>query len=607
MSITIIDNIKDPSPILELKPKPTFRTEYEREKYWAEEKKRWIEGYNGLPGTFYHAVQEQAIKRRVGGKSIKTIARDCDLWIHEAIRETRKQKKSQFIFKGRGLGLTTIGAGSLPNYFMRVYPGSTCLMTSHIQANISKVFTDKTMVTYDGYDPDIKPSILNKNETKSSVYLKVQIKYKDDNGKIDVASSDLFCKETSDSEKAANGFSGTGAIYGFYDEIALHKRRKSLLQSSIECYKDENGELEGLLLGGGTVEANLSNEDIAELQALINDKDLLNANILFCPFWWGKYMVNGHSDEKKAMEEWEKTYERLNKSDDKSWLRAHIKNNPRSLDDIFDLADSGRWEDDVSEIIKLTYKDVVQQNIPVTTCKLVDMNSNIEVITNTTGPVHILEHPKKNIDYWLVIDGVATGKKSGDDDGSNVAGTIVKGYDPAGDSYTPVCIYTERPNSVEDSYIALSSQAKYYNKFSGLRGINAEANASTADHFSTFLEKIGLGKYMVMRKDLSGKGFSNTKKFFQHVTIDVRDWQMRQANIFLRKYGHTIKMILLLKDMMKPAGENADILDSWLMFFPTVGADFDKPVPPPKPKRPRQIPVIIRDSNGMTRVEWKNL
>lgn len=605
MSFNIIDKIKDPFPILEWKPKPTFRTEYEREKYWAEEKRRWIEGYNGFPGTFYHAVQEQSIKRRVGGTSMRTIARDCDLWIHEAIRDTRNQKKSQFIFKGRGLGLTTIGAGSLPNYFMRVHPGSTCLMTSHIQANISKVFTDKTMVTYEGYDPEIKPTILNKNETKSSVYLKVQVKYKDITGKIDVASSDLFCKETSDSEKAANGFSGTGAIYGFYDEIALHKRRKSLLQSSIECYKDENGELEGFLLGGGTVEANLSNDEIAELQALINDKDLLNANVLFCPFWWGKYMVNGHSNEKKAMEEWDKTYERLDKSDDKSWLRAHIKNNPRSFDDIFDLGTSGRWEDDVSEIIKIQTKEVIKSNIPITRCKLVDMGSNIETVVDNKGPVHILENPKQNIDYWLLIDGVATGKKSGDEEGSNVSGMIVKGYDPAGDSYSPVCIYTERPNSVEDSYRVLAAEAKYYNKFGGLRGINAEANASTADHFSTFLEKIGLGKYMVMRKDLSGKGHSNTKKFFQHVTVDVRDWQMRQANIFLRKYGTNIKMLLLLKDMMKPASENADVLDSWLMFFPTVGANFDAPLPPKKPIPPRHVRVFVKDANGAIRTEWK--
>jgi hypothetical protein len=141
----------------------------------------------------------------------------------------------------------------------------------------------------------------------------------------------------------------------------------------------------------------------------------------------------------------------------------------------------------------------------------------------------------------------------------------------------PVCIYTERPETVEQSYINLLAQAKYYNQYGGLKGIMAEGNAGNADHFFTFLQKNGYEKYAMVRQDLSGKGIVNTNKTFQYVTSDIRDYQMKQANMFLRKHIDSIKMVMLLDDMLKPLSENADILDSWLMYF-VANKDYDKPL-----------------------------
>lgn len=612
--MTIVDNTITPqSPILEWKPKPTLRTPYERDKYYASEKVKWIEGVGDIPGTLYHKTMEQKIKDRDLGSVFRPICRDVDLMIHQEIRDCRKAGEALVVIKGRGVGLSA-EMGCLANYFMKVYPGTTTLLTSQAQAKISSLFSEKVAVTYDNYDDDIKPVEVNRNETKSSCYLRVQQLYINSEGKEQLNMSKVLCRETSESTASASAFSGEGAIFGAYDELFLHKRRTELVRSSTSCFVNQKTRITtGFLLAGGTVEDTLTNDDLAALKVLVTEIQThgrlgtMKARLLFIPSWYGTFMTNGWSDEKKGREWWEKEVEVLDKLGDTSALRAFKMNNPMSLEDIFELSKGNRFEDDVSEKIILQHKNVVAANIPITQCNLIEISNQVESSVNKKGNVFILENPKPNVEYYLCVDGVATGSESGANDGSNVAGTIVKMYDPAGDSYAPVAIYTERPKTVEQSYINLLATAKYYNKYGGLKNIVAEANSSTTDHFSTFLKRHDWYNKFLDRQDLSGKGHSNTRKKGQYIDVNGRAWQMRQANIFLRKHIGVIKMIALLVDMMKPAAENADILDSWLMFFVGVGPDFDRPLPPKKPSIPRQIRVFVKDSNGMVRSVWKTV
>lgn len=603
---SIINNFDPKSPIYVRHETPTFRTKLEAQRYWAEEKRRWIEGYQGLPGTFYHSVQEQVLKDRVSGKIARPLVRDADLWIHEAIEQSRKARKALFIVKGRGLGLTSIGAGSLPNYFMRVNPGSTILMTSHEQAKIMTMFQQKTLVTFEGYHTDIRVDHNKINANKQSCYLNSYIPYIDDDGNEQLGLSEIFCKETSDSESSATGFSGTGAIYGFYDEAGIHKRIKKLLQSSVECYRNPStGQLDGFLLLGGTIEDTLKPEEIAAIAQLINDASIIDMDVLFCPAWWGKFMdENGWSNEQKGREWWEKEVERLSKIEDQSYLTAFRKNNPMSKDDIFELGKGSMWEDDVKEKIILQTKELSKNPPAIGKYTIVELGGEITASPDKSSPIEILEPPKPGISYYELIDGVATGTNVGSETGSSVSGMIVKMFDPDGDSYSPVALYYERPKTIEDSYIKLANLAMHYNKFGGFQKFGAEANAGNADHFSTFLTKRGLAKYIAKKKDLSGKGHVNTKKNFTYVTSDVRDFQIRQANIFLRKYVHHFKMVKVLNDLLKAATENADIRDSWLMFFVTVPMDFDKPYVKPKDRYKERV-IMTKDSQGRT--TWQTI
>lgn len=591
-------------PIFTWSPPPTFRSDYERQKYWAGEKKKWIEGVDHLTGTHYHYLKEQKIKDRVSGKTIRPLGRESDMLIHEEVRDCMKDKQPSAMVKCRGIGLSTLG-GSLTNYFMRVKPGSTSLITSADQPRIAKLYTDKIKVTNINYHPDIRYRVSQFNATQSRTYLQLEVKHLNEVKEQEVSYSDVFCNQTNDSDSAASSFSGTGAAFGFYDEIALNKRRKALLQSSMECYRNQlTGELDGFLLCGGTVEDTLTNEDLLEFQKLVLDAEAYNMRVLFIPYWWRFADENGYVDQKKGEEWWNKEEERLSKLEDTSHLRAFMKNNPRSLDDIFNLAKGSYFEEDIMNKISMQLdmvrKDPKIQEVPHTITVIGD---KIEVKAESKGKILILEHVKEGVDYIETIDGVASGKKSAEDSTSKVASLIWKLFDPDGFSYCPVALYYEKPNAVIDSYIYSVNMGHYYNKFGNFKKIAAEGNAGTSDHFSTFLETEGLAKWIMFRKDLSGKGNSNTKKFFQYVTDDVRVWQIKQMNIFLSKYIQNIRMKSVLIDWLKGSNENADIRDSSLMFPVYTGANFDRLVKKPVAKVRKRPSIVIKDGKSI-RV-WK--
>lgn len=599
---------KKKKPIFTYEPPPLFTTQLEEQRYWEEEKRRWVEGYNDLPGTFYYMVTQGWVKDRITGIISRPEVRYVDLYIHEFINNQRKAKRMGGVIKPRGVGFST-QIGILCNYFMRVHPGSTSIVTSKDQDGIQTIFKEKVIPVYDNMPVAIKPDVINKNDTKQMCYMRVQIPVQRGDA-LDFAESEIYLRETSETPKSPTNLSGKGAIFGAYDEFPLHPRRKELLNSSIECYRNpKTKELDGFLLWGGTVEAALTSEQLNKFRTMVSDSTIWDCDILFIPFWMQMYLTNGWPDKEKAEAWWEKEYEKLSKASDKEALTAFIRNNPRSLDDIFESSEGSRWEDDVSELIKHKRREVVNMRIDRTKGRIIDYAGRPDFVQDGGGNIIIIEQPKPDVTYYELVDGVATGTDTGasESEGSKVAGLIVKGFDPSGDSYKPVAMYLERPKTVEQSYINLVSLVKYYNKYDTFKGIMAEANASTADHFATFLNKSGLGKFIMYRKNLSGgqKTGTHNKPFF-YVNNEVRDYQMRQANIFLRKHIASITLIELLDQMLMSKDENTDVLDAWLMLFLALPPDYDQP-PKMKVQRRRMVRVFTRNKSGQLVAEWKTV
>ena len=163
--------------------------------------------------------------------------------------------------------------------------------------------------------------------------------------------NEFVCRDTQESDKAATNFSGMGAMYGFADEAMLMPRLMKFLPSARECFYDHSiNRMVGLLAMGGTLEETVTPEDVKRIADVWANAEALRIKTLFLPATYGKHMANGHSNHEKAREEILRRRDELARLDDKSQLNAYIKNNPLSIEEIFEFGAGGQFDEDTIEI-----------------------------------------------------------------------------------------------------------------------------------------------------------------------------------------------------------------------------------------------------------------
>ncbi len=595
----IIDKTKPKAAIFTYKPTPeVFRTSLEEQRFWGEEKKRWHDGYGDLTGALYYYATQIKLKDRVRGTIIRPTVRDADIIIFNAIEQAKKEGKALYFIKARGIGFSSIGM-ALPFYYFRIFPNSNCVATSKDKTTLATLFTDKTMVAYDEFDsPYTKPDLLAKNQTKTDAFLKVGMKYLNENGKERYAESSLSCRDTQESDKAATNFSGSGAIYGFADESPLMPRMELFFNSAIEIFKDHSiNKIVGTLVLGGTCEATIKPEEISKLQNIWQNAETKKILPLFLPATYGKHMVNGWSDHKKAEEEILREREQYAKLDDKSQLQAYIKNNPLSIDEIFQLAGSSSWDDYALQNINKRAIEIPKENNPISRYDLKDMQVSVNAVPSSTGKVKILEHPKKGVKYVLGVDGIMTSElSSSSKDASDYVNLGMKGIDPNSElQFAPVYIYKERPKSIEDANKISLDLLKYYNEFGNAK-IIGETNAA-GEHLLKMIQNAGLWETVIYRKDINKKGWVDTKKAWFYRNDDIKDWQYEAANVYLKKHANMIKFQEIITDLQKPYEANTDILDAFMacLYGWGTGDIFSEKV---KEKKVRKISLIVGWEDG---------
>jgi hypothetical protein len=609
MSITVVDKIKDPAPKwVPPPPKPTFRTDLEKTKYWETEKIRWREGYGDgyshLCGMHYHYLTQGTLKDGSDGDPIRPSYRDSDEWIIQPIHEAFWSLKNHVgLIKRREIGATSIGAGLLPSYSMRMFPNSTFGATSCDQARIFKAFSDKTDVFIKKLDADIRPVFdrtvgFKENATKQQVYWKLPWVVKDPiTGQSDYAYSELFARETSDTPESAKAFSSARLRAAYIDEFPLHKRKGPLLGSIGSCVM-KGPDQSGLLFWAGTVEEGITPEQINELQKLVRQSEILRFNVIFAAAWWGLFMnKNGVSDEKKGTQWVMEERERLDKLEDKTFLKNFIKNYPLSLEEIFELGGTGRFDEfavqainNQKEQIDLKTEPIIQYNIRVTGGETKSEPTN-------KGDIFILEEPKPNVDYIFGYDGIATSKlTSADNANSKLALVGMKGIDPQSDlQFAPVCKYSERPRSIEFANKKCVDIIRHYHKF-GRAKIIGELNAA-GEHMIQLLINNGLSDTIMYRKDLSKKGMVDTKKLWFYRNDKILDWQNEALNIYYKNYAHMVWFRSVLEDAGKADNDNKDEEDALkaALYGWGTGDLFGAPV---KVNKPKKIMIIVGWQDG---------
>lgn len=603
----VLERFDPAKPIHTFTPVPTFRTNLEKEKYWEGEFKKWIEGCEGLPPSLYFMVTQGMLKNRITGILERPVCRDVDLYLHARLEIAKKAKRSAGILKGRGVGLSTL-FGILANHTMVTKPGSNINMTSKDQPTLAKIFSDKLIVCYENLHPDIRPEEKNRNETKQTSYLAVKSEYVNQFGETKDGVSTIFARETSDSDKSASSFSGSGAALGLYDELPLHRRKNKLLNSSIECYRNpRTKELDGFLIWGGTVEDTLTNEDLMEFKRTVEKSDTWKSDIIFLDCLWGfqkpETEYTGWTDWENGQVWYEKEMEAfLLKSDDEA-IRSFKKNNPRGINDIFELAQGGYWEDDVAAIAKKHYEELTsipESKMPLVTGNVFRDNKKANFVGNSKGFCEVIEPPKAGVKYFIGVDGAASQENttnSSEKDRSKVSATVMKIYEgPESLNFAPVCQYTELPKQMEKCYEVLTALAVWYNA-----KVHIESNQGQATGIVTYFINQGLEEYLFALQSEVGTYKLKKKAIYgQYRTEQILSKQIDLGNIYLRKYCKDIFIPSLLFEIaFANHTDNFDRLSSFLTVLAIAWPLINKPIK--KENTIQQFvehPVMVKNPDG---------
>lgn len=606
MSVSIINIPKNFSAKYVYQKPPDFHLSKHPEiavrEYYDTQKQIWAEGYfrdgvKVLSGKHYFYMQEIWLKTG-RGDFIRPYWKDSDDLVFNTIDKCidGEIKKDLFILKRREIGLTSMIAAGLAFWFARQFPGSTLNLTSADKKRFVRMYSDKIHVAYSRMSPYIMNCVpKNINHSKNDVYLKVGMKKRLEDGTEEDRDTEFNLIETSQSDDSVANFSSSRTPFMFVDEIFLHPRINKLLRSAQATMMD-GAEKFGFFIGGGTCEESVTQEELKQFHTLWEEAEKKGIEKLFLPAWLGlkQFSVNGWSDEKKGTE-W--VLEQLaikEQSSDLNDVIAWKKNYPLSTDDVWKIAEGdGAFEKDVMELLDFTHTQLIESGknveLPV---KLMPSADEIISVPDTKkrgkddGGFWMIEPPQESQEYYIAIDGAASGKEDGAIEGSWVASIVFKGVSIKGDHYAPVCIYFERPNRLEDAYRSIVMQYKYYNRFNLVRHINYETNNGTGGHFGSHLNNEGLLKAIMRRKDVTAKGNIDVSKLGTAIDPHVLAKLYGFGNYFLRRNGQYIKSRLLLSNLVLPKDTNADLRSAFLIFMASIeGWNKAKKVERPRPPR----------------------
>ena len=407
--------LKDRPPRFVYAGKPEFTNDREEELWWAEEKRRWKEGYDGLTGKHYFHLTQCWISSGTEGELIRPIWREVDEFIFQCIDEAERKRYDLYIIKPRGVGLTTIGAGTLPFYYIYTTKGNCTIgFTSCDLPRINKAANDKTFVTLENFDEAIRPLKYRENNTKTLTYLQLHLNKRDPKtGVVNKYKGEIYAAETSSNPSA---FSVARMKFIFIDEFALHKKRKEVLTSS-EDTLNESGIRTGFRLLGGTVEEGIKQEDLEVIRSIVHENrenpEASRMVVCFIPDYMN--MTHYEDPETKEVKEVEGTQNgwfnkeeatkinlhiraELDRLSDKSKLRAYIKNHPLSLEDVLEGSGEGRLPAELAERIDTQGRKLLREPPPVFRYDITtDEKGNYIATQNDKGVFVILEMPHSGI------------------------------------------------------------------------------------------------------------------------------------------------------------------------------------------------------------------
>ena len=403
-------------------------TKEEKKNWWKQEEDYWRTGRFGLVGPHYFALT-QAHMKHATGKKIRPVWRDVDEEdIYGSYEYAKDKSLDMLIFKRREIGLSAVFGGIIPMCTALTMEGSTSLMTSADKPRLEAMFKDKLRPIYDNLNPDYRPSNIADRQTG---YLHLGKKNPD--GSYSGKDSQIITKETVDQPTA---FEAYRAMHIFIDEFFLHPKADRVLRSAQASVKAGFRKLAPIVLGGSAGESSMEGQRVGT--KLWENAEDLGIICVFIPGWKGvmeapeldskgkptgkilNFCPNGYSDKKAATEWIEKTREKLDRLEDKSYLDVFVKQYPLTVQEVVSANPKGSLPEDIKQKIQARERVIVSQKLPRERGRM-DRDADGSPIfrPDKEGLVHILHRPIPGHTYIAGIDPIpfiskelATGSKN---------------------------------------------------------------------------------------------------------------------------------------------------------------------------------------------------
>jgi hypothetical protein len=132
--------------------------------------------------------------------------------------------------------------------------------------------------------------------------------------------------------------------------------------------------------------------------------------------------------------------------DDKSFLNSYIKNNPLSLDEIFDMASGEMFDEYTIQVVRNQVKEISNRTDKIIVpYSIIQKGIEFEAQPEKKSPILILEHPKPNVDYVFGLDSIMTSELSSSaSDVSDYSFSGMKGIDPNSDFNFAQLLFTRK-------------------------------------------------------------------------------------------------------------------------------------------------------------------
>ena len=410
------------------------------------------------------------------------------------------------------------------------------------------------------------------------------------------------------------------------DEMSLSNWHSKALAQTTE---DSGSKVIGKMWLIATAE-NIDSDSLEEAQQIWNDsapnkKDgngftPSGLKRMFIPFYLGGRGEDfldeyGEPRIEKAIEFWDNKMKGL--TDRGKQLYSH--QNPRTIADVFNIDTDGGFDADVVETLKKREKELQGTPQPLYKISKNNQTGEIEVRPLAKGEkeddftVEIHEHPKEHHLYRVGLDGTSTDMAStnkglnGKEQGKLKSKYCVVVLRITGDdAYTDVANIFVRPEKrpmVEKAALYL---CMYYNKFDNAQFTSCRAyperNAGAGSAITDLFNSAGQGKILIkqMTAHMTDK-LQEKSTNAAGIPMDTNNKAYRKSiqNKFLGLYGHRVKSLRGIRDLLKNDSSNADFRDAHGVGTMACG-NFDPETQNKVKEKPKKPTILSKIENGKT-------